>query len=190
MKILAIMSSPNKGGNTDLLLDKILEGLKESAKNELDIEKILLLNYDIKPCNGCYACEETEYCPNSPAASEIIEKIFNADFVIIGTPIYFFNMSSYLKLLWDHFITFSHPNLTKLIKNKKFALFSVSGAEEESVSDSFYNDAKETEDFYKFKIIGTLRFTGFEESGSAKKNETAIKKAYDFGVQLSKKGKL
>lgn len=187
MKILAIMGSPNIKGNTDLLLDEILEGLKENSAKGHDFEKISLINYDIKPCNGCYACEETEYCPNNPTASEIVEKILNANLVIIGTPIYFFNMSSLLKLLWDHFIMFSHPKLSKLVKNKKFALFSVSGSKEESIADSFYNDAKETEDFYKFKIIGTLRITGFEESGIVKDDEKAMKKAHDFGVELCEK---
>jgi multimeric flavodoxin WrbA len=99
-------------------------------------------------------------------------------------------MSSLLKLLWDHFITFSHPNLSKLVKNKKFALFSVSGSEEESIADSFYNDAKETEDFYKFTIIGTMRITGFEESGTVKDDEKAMKKAHDFGIELCEKANI
>jgi len=57
MKILALMGSPRKGSNTDILIDKILEGAKT---NEHTSKKLYLYDYDIKPCIACYGCTKGE----------------------------------------------------------------------------------------------------------------------------------
>ena len=51
-KIVVLMGSPRKGGNTDLLARAFVEGA--SAKHE--VELIPVADYKINPCIGCNAC--------------------------------------------------------------------------------------------------------------------------------------
>ncbi|TFF87975.1 MAG: flavodoxin family protein [Promethearchaeota archaeon] len=187
MKILSIMSSPHKDGNTAILMNKILNGLKSASSIQLSIEKINLTDLNLKPCVGCYECMDTLYCKICPDASDVVKKIIESHLIIIGTPIFFFNMTSYLKLLWDHFIMITHPKLQSKLFNKKFVLFTVAGSEYEDIAESFYRDAEETARFFNFDIVDRFKIGGFLESGEVKKDKSTLTKAFDFGKMLSKK---
>ncbi|HWR62542.1 MAG TPA: flavodoxin family protein [Clostridia bacterium] len=58
MKILALLGSPRKNGNTSLLLDEYLRGIEETGK-PAEITKIYLNDKDIHGCNACEACRST-----------------------------------------------------------------------------------------------------------------------------------
>ena len=53
MKVMAFVGSPRKKGNTDILIDKVIEGVK--SKSDAEVEKIYLYEANIKYCNGCGA---------------------------------------------------------------------------------------------------------------------------------------
>lgn len=54
MKILALIGSPRKGGNTDILVEQILKGLKRGGHSG---EKLYLYDYEILPCLDCRGCK-------------------------------------------------------------------------------------------------------------------------------------
>ncbi|MEJ2248685.1 MAG: flavodoxin family protein [Candidatus Lokiarchaeota archaeon] len=190
MQILTIMSSPHKDGNTAILMNEIIKGIKENSSLEYTIEEVNLIDFDLKPCIGCYDCMDLPYCQNCPDASEIIKKIIESHLVIIGTPIFFFNMTTYLKILWDHFIMMTHPLLQPKLFNKRFALFTVAGSEYKDIAESFYRDAEETAKFFQFDILNTFKVGGQWDSGSVLKDKNILKDAYIFGKNLSKQAHL
>ncbi|MCY3412832.1 MAG: flavodoxin family protein [Candidatus Heimdallarchaeota archaeon] len=55
IKVLGIVGSPRKGGNTDLLVDEILAGSSEAGAI---ITKIHLNDLNIAPCQACYHCRD------------------------------------------------------------------------------------------------------------------------------------
>ena len=59
MKVLAISSSPRKGGNSDVLCDEFLKGAAESGH---ETQKIRLAEKNIAPCTACYGCVEHHAC--------------------------------------------------------------------------------------------------------------------------------
>jgi len=187
MKILSIMSSPHKDGNTAILMNEILNGLKSASSIKHSIEKINLADLKLKPCLGCYECMDALYCKVCPDASDVVKKIIESHLIIIGTPIFFFNMTSYLKLFWDHLIMMTHPKLHSKLFNKKFVLLTVAGSEYEDIAESFFRDAEETARFFNFDIIDTFKVGGFLESGEVKKDKSILNKAFNFGKTLSKK---
>lgn len=99
-KVLIISSSPRKGGNSDTLCDKFMEGAK-SAGN--DVEKIFLRDKNINYCIGCGFCNTNgnTACAQKDDAAEIIEKMINADVIVFATPVYFYTMCGQLKTLID-----------------------------------------------------------------------------------------
>ncbi len=85
--VLIVSASPRKGGNSDLLCDQFIQGVLES-KNQ--VEKIFLKDKDINYCTGCGACYEKEAnCSQTDDMGEILEKMIEADVIVLATPVYF-----------------------------------------------------------------------------------------------------
>lgn len=99
-KVLILSSSPRKGGNSDILCDKFKEGA-EAAGNT--VEKIFLKDKKINYCTGCGYCNTNNYtaCSQKDDMAEILEKMIEADVIVLGTPVYFYTMSGQLKTLID-----------------------------------------------------------------------------------------
>lgn len=99
-KVLIISSSPRKGGNSDTLCDKFMEGALASGH---EVEKIFLRDKKINYCTGCGFCNTNDYsaCSQKDEAAEIIDKMLNADVIVLATPVYFYTMSAQMKTLID-----------------------------------------------------------------------------------------
>ena len=85
MKILGIVGSPRKGGNTDTLIDRALEG---AAGRKADVEKIYLRDYNISPCQGGFTCEVARSCAIPDDMQRVYAKLREAAGVIVGVPVY------------------------------------------------------------------------------------------------------
>lgn len=101
MKILAIMGSPRKMGNTYQLTKKFEESMKQYGAAEFDY--IFLKDMDLKTCLGCQTCFDKgeELCPLKDDGAVIEEKMHKADAVIFTSPIYVFNVSGLMKNFMD-----------------------------------------------------------------------------------------
>jgi multimeric flavodoxin WrbA len=97
-KVVGIIGSPREKGNTDIILSKILEGVKEE---KIENEKIYLKDYKILPCRICLKCKNTGKCVVSDDFNKIFSKINNAKGIVIGSPIYCKTVTSYIKLLLE-----------------------------------------------------------------------------------------
>ena len=86
MKVVGIVGSPRKGGNTETLTRIALEELeKEGIKTEL----VSLAGKKIEPCNGCRSCQETGRCLFKDDFESIFKKMKKADGIILATPVYY-----------------------------------------------------------------------------------------------------
>lgn len=116
MKILAVMGSPRKNGNTARLLNLV----RESMPKEDEMEIVTLVDYDIKGCIGCSRCQtDTEHfaCVQHDDANMLLKKIREADVVLYGTPLYGHNYSGQLKTFLDR-----HTPLFKFVAGKEKAV--------------------------------------------------------------------
>jgi multimeric flavodoxin WrbA len=87
MKIMAIVGSPRKGSNTDILIDKVIEGAQSKA--DVELEKIYLYEANIKYCNGCGAhsiLQGSKDCPLPDDMAGILKRMQEADGFIFGSP--------------------------------------------------------------------------------------------------------
>ena len=90
MNIIAINGSPRKNWNTDILLNKALEGAESvGARTEI----IQLYDLDYKGCHSCMACNAVDgksygHCAVADGLKPDFEKIENCDGFILGSPIY------------------------------------------------------------------------------------------------------
>ena len=100
MKAVAINGSPRKGGNTEILLRKVLE----PCRGGLGHEFIQLGGKKIRGCTACYRCFETKdgRCSvKTDVFNDCLEKMLAAHAIILGTPTYFTDVSAEMKALLD-----------------------------------------------------------------------------------------
>jgi multimeric flavodoxin WrbA len=86
-KIIAFVGSPRKGSNTDILVDKVIEGAKSMV--DIEVEKIYLYEANIKYCTGCglhTALKGSKDCPIKDDMQGILDRMQQADAFIFGSP--------------------------------------------------------------------------------------------------------
>lgn len=101
MKVIAINGSPRKGGNTEQLLNLVLDPIKNAG---IETKIIQVGGTDIHGCRGCWACAKmkTGKCAyNDDMLNGILDEVYSADALILGTPSYFADMTPELKAFID-----------------------------------------------------------------------------------------
>ena len=102
MKAIAFNGSPRKGGNTEILLRKVMEPLTEAG---WDTEFIQLGGQPIHGCRACYDCFKKKNSRCGQKGEEVfdpcLEKMILADAIVLGSPTYFSDVTSEMKALLD-----------------------------------------------------------------------------------------
>jgi multimeric flavodoxin WrbA len=101
MKTIAFNGSPRVGGNTETLIKRVFEELENEG---IETELIQLGGKEIRGCIACYKCFQNKdrRCHNDKdVVNSCIEKMLEADGIILGSPTYFANVSTEIKALID-----------------------------------------------------------------------------------------
>lgn len=193
IKVLGIAASPRRGGNSDILLDEVLKGAAEGGA--ADVEKLIVSSLNISPCTECNSCSTTGKCIIKDDMQVIYQKLFEADRIILATPVFFATVSTHAKILIDrcqalwakkYLLGHTHKKEGSSI-NREGMLLSVAAAKTASVFDCVKKTAK-----YFFLAIGAdykhnLLYNNIEEKGSIKKHQSALKEAFEKGNDLADK---
>ncbi len=101
MKVIGIVGSPRKNGNTEILTAHALKAVKEEG---LDTELIRLAGLDIKPCNACMVCRSeghAEQCPIKDDLAPLYAKVKEAEAVILASPVYYGSATALIKAFME-----------------------------------------------------------------------------------------
>lgn len=98
VKIIGIIGSPRKGSNTEIYVKKALEAAEDAGA---ETEIIDLGSAEIEPCIACDICKSTGECAIYDDMGEITSKLIDAQGIIIGSPVYFGNVTSQVKMFMD-----------------------------------------------------------------------------------------
>lgn len=117
MKVVAFNGSPRKDGNTSILIKHVFNELE---KQSIGTELMQLSEKEIRGCIACYKCIENkdQRCAvKNDAANEYIEKMLGAEGIILGSPVYFNDVTPEMKALIDRTGYVSRAN-GRMFKNK------------------------------------------------------------------------
>lgn len=101
MKVIGINGSPRKGGNTEILIRTVFEELE---KEGIETELVQIGGKLVHGCTACLKCREIQdsRCHiKNDRINEIMEKMYQADGIILGSPVYFSDITPELKALID-----------------------------------------------------------------------------------------
>lgn len=98
-KVLILSGSPRKGGNSDLLCDEFLRGAQEAGH---EAEKIRVAAKKVTPCSACYYCRDHGgACVHKDDMAEVLQKMIEADVIVLASPVYFYSIDAQLKAVID-----------------------------------------------------------------------------------------
>jgi multimeric flavodoxin WrbA len=97
-RVLGIVGSPRRGGNTEILVDEVLAGAEEAGALA---EKVILGKLDIGPCRGCDACGKTGKCVQQDDMRALSEHMAQSDVWVFGTPVYCWGPTAQFKAFVD-----------------------------------------------------------------------------------------
>ncbi|NTU88484.1 MAG: flavodoxin family protein [Actinobacteria bacterium] len=105
-KILLLCGSP-RDGSTNYLASLIARGIEEAGGTPTLFR---LSEHTVIGCDACDVCQSTGTCVKTAGGfddfGEFEELLFDADMFVVVTPVYFANVPSYLKALYDRFQTY------------------------------------------------------------------------------------
>ena len=106
MKIIAVNGSPRKNWNTDTLLRNVLDG---AASAGAETEMVSLYDLNFKGCRSCMACKlKKEPRPNRCIVRDdltaVLDKVHEADAVVLGSPIYFSEVTGEMRSFFERFL--------------------------------------------------------------------------------------
>lgn len=131
-KILAVVSSPRLGSNSEMLVDSFIRGAEEAGH---EVEKLVLRDKKVAPCLGCEAClKNGGICVQKDDMADINRQILEADVIVLSTPTYYYSVSAQLKMLIDRTLA-NHGKM----KNKEF-YFIVTAADGDEAMDTVIAD--------------------------------------------------
>ena len=110
MKVLFLRANPRKTGYTQRLADLFVRGLREAGATVTDVD---LTSQNILPCLGCYHCWliTPGQCVHSDDMSALLERILDADVIVCATPLYYYSMSSSLKVFFERTLPLTQEGL-------------------------------------------------------------------------------
>ena len=101
MKVIGINGSPRKGGNTDIVIKTVFTELENEG---IETELIQLGGKQVHGCTACGKCREFKdgRCHiKNDFLNEVIAKMVEADGILLGSPVYFADITSEMKALID-----------------------------------------------------------------------------------------
>ncbi len=215
MNVIAINGSPRKKWNTATLLENALEG---ASSQGAETEMFHLYDYDFKGCMSCFACKTKDgksygQCALKDDLTPVLEKINDADAVILGSPVYFSSVSGEMKSFMERMlfpkIVYADPyqNLFQRKINTGF-IYTMNITEDELKSYEIlvhnykYNEtmlqfifgASESllcHDTFQFKDYSKVVQLRFDPEKKAQRRKDVFpqdcEKAYEMGVRFAKK---
>ena len=183
MKILGLEGSHRENGNTEKLVKTILESAKE---NGADVNFYKLTKMNISLCLGCFNCRETGTCVTDDDMKFLLEEIQISDGIILGSPVYMWQVTGQTKLFMDRLIPFIRPDLTTRLKGKKrlFMVFT-QGNPDKKMFKTYFEYLENLFSFLHYDVMGTIVAAGTRDTNDILQQTDVLEKARDIGKNLS-----
>jgi len=98
MKVIGIVGSPRRGGNTNVLVEQVLAGVRAHG---IATKKVLLGELKISPCRACYSCADSGCCVIEDHFQGLLKKVFGSAGIVLGSPMYVGTVTAQMKALVD-----------------------------------------------------------------------------------------
>ena len=189
VQVLGVLGSPHRHGNTELLLDRFLEGALSAGG---EVEKVVLTDLQYRPCKGCNACHKTGVCVLHDDAVPLIERMAGIDCCVIASPIYSMGITAELKGLIDRgqylwaqrWILKTRPEQLADPSCRRGVFLSTAGLSRETVFDAALPVMTAFFHGLGFAEFDRLTVNGMDQFGGIEGHPTALGEASVLGASV------
>ena len=182
-KVLVLLGSPRKKGNSTTLAERIIKGAEAAGGA---VERIYLHGQNISPCHACYGCrkENAKGCVIDDDMQPIYKKLVASYAWVIASPVYWFTMSAQTKIFLDRcFALFNEKK--NFFKGKRIAI-AMSYGDADSFSSGCVNALRTFQDAFAYTgstIVGMV-YGSADKPGEIKSNKKLMAQAEELGKEL------
>lgn len=181
-RILAVMGSPRKNGNTHILISKIVEGAKA---NGAVVDELFLSELTISECDGCHACWKGKECRKDDDMRDIYPAIIQSDIIIFGTPVYWYGPTALMKAFIDRFVYFNCPENRQKIKGLSAAIAVPFEEDDLDTARGVVEFFEKSLAYLEVELLGQIIVPGVGEKGAVRSKSQSLQQAYDLGLKLA-----
>jgi multimeric flavodoxin WrbA len=179
MLVTGIIGSPRKGGNTDLLVQKILEG---ALSKGAETQTVYLNDLNIRECQECMQCKTNKFrCAVEDDMQTVYPIIDSSNVLVLGSPIFIGYITGIMKTFIDRLSAYSRvPEEKKLPPGMRIFLVIPYAREEENL---FNYVAKQVGQSLKF-VFGAR----VSSLMAVLKQEELLNRAFSIGAGFVSEG--
>lgn len=176
-KVLVLSSSPRRGGNSDLLCDQFMIGAQEAGNQT---EKIFFRDKEINYCLACDGCKRNGgNCVQKDDMAEVLDKMIEADVIVMATPVYFYNMDAQMKTLIDR----TYSKYTDISNKDFYLIMTAAVGSKQAMQRTVEGFRGFTSCLREAKEKGIIYGTGAWNKGDIEGKAT-MKEAYELGKNI------
>ena len=209
-KVIIIDGGPRKNFNTASMLQKFADGVA-SVSSDIEVKTIRLYGIDYKGCMSCMACKvkgkASNICKFKDALTPILEDIANADGLVLGSPVYFGDvtgqMRAFLERLTFPWLSYNDYSITAPKKMPVVLVETMNGTQENNNSQGYGSMEYcikaahgEPERLIAYNTYQVKNYERFELAGFSEENkrqyreehwEEDLQKAFDAGKRMAER---
>jgi multimeric flavodoxin WrbA len=179
MNVLALAGSPRKGGNSDILADQLLRGVRDAGA---EAEKVYLDDLRIRPIGEV---EDNTRLRSDPRRDDdlpvVLDRFLRADMIVIATPVYWFGVSAQVKCFLDRLSSyFRHPEYADRFTGKGYVVLCTFGRNEPDHGKCVCDPMKGCVGVLRGRYLGDLCVSAYRKGEVARMPE-ALQAAYELG---------
>lgn len=187
MKVLGIYGSPRKGGNTDQLLDKALEGARSAGA---EIGTVYVRDLKMCGCIECGGCDKEGKCVVEDDMQAVYPLLEEADVIFLASPIFFYSVTAQVKALIDRAqANWAKRQLDlsseekKLLRRGKGYLITVGATRGKNLFEGAQLVAKYFFDALNMSYEGGIFFRSLEKRTAVRDNPDTLQEAFNLGIK-------
>ncbi|WP_088227305.1 flavodoxin family protein [Desulfosporosinus sp. FKB] len=180
-KMVAFMASPRKNGNTATLVKEVIRGAQDAG-----VETTIFNLYDmnIRPCQGCQVCRKTGKCVMEDDFQNMFKHIIEADAVVFASPIFVWQITAQMKLLWDRLCgLFDENHKPRYAPKSLIMVYSQGNPNAQAFQTSFQSNEAMLK-MFGLNVVNTILLTGGLDPNTAANNQELLLKAYEAGKTI------
>jgi multimeric flavodoxin WrbA len=180
-KVLAVIGSPRRGGNTEILVSRIAEG---AASAGATVEIVRLGDLRIRECDGCHACWQGRPCSKDDDMRALYGKIAASEIIVLGAPVYWYGPTALMKAFIDRFVYFNSEANRPMVRGKRAAVAVVLEETHEETWRPVVDFFQKSLGYLEMNLAGTVVAPGVGEKGAIRKDSQRLRDAYHLGASL------
>lgn len=187
MNVLGIYGSPRKGGNTDQLLDKVLEGARTAGA---EVSTVSVRDLKMSGCIECGGCDKTGKCVVEDDMQGVYPLLQKADIIFLASPIFFYNLTSQVKALIDRAQAMwakqqleQTADERKIYKRGRGYLITVGATRGKNLFEGAQMVARYFFDALNMSYEGGIFFRSLEKKTAVKENPETLQEAFNLGIK-------